>query len=736
MIHSKRFFSLAKGEWPILRVLSVVTTTLLLTILSNAGLRAQTSSKLTSKKRPITVADGLTMRVVRDVPTQFGERSSIAHFSPDGKRFVVLLRKGNLELNTNDFSLLLYQTADVFHSPKPKLLLKMSSSSDRAAIREVRWLADNDTLFFLGEKSGEPSQLYTIKVRTRHLRRMTDHSEAITSYDITSDGRYIAFMADAPRPKTTCAEQGSCGEIVVADQLFYNILAGNYTPPEGQQVFWQALGDSPRRVVVGEKYFTARSTISISPDGRYVVFPAQIRDLPSSWASYQEWVVQQLFVTNFPKGHVSPIRQYLVFDTQYKSLVPLVNAPMLGTEPFLWAKDGRAIFFSSYLPLDVPDAAERKAREQNKYPIEVRLPAREFRRVTKEEFPAKNIQRLPLDVVLEQGLNTPPKLYVSDPASARKELLLDLNPQFGKLTFGAVQTIEWAVHGVNTIGGLYFPPDYVPGKRYPLVIQTHGYNPDAFTMDGTPDEWSSGFAARPLAAKGILVLQAMQYKNQQDYDRSHTEARFGTTIAESAKNFQAVGYEEAIDYLDSQGLIDRDRVGIIGFSRTACFVGYTLTHSKYRFAAASLVDGISCGYFEEIALPDGAFDNNNLNGGAAPFGEGLKLWIKNSPGFNLDHVQTPVRLVALGNDSVLSAWEWYAGLTLQKKPVDFILIPGAFHIGVKMSQRMLTQQGLVDWFGFWLRGEEDPDPAKRDQYTRWRALREQPAAVAVSSVVN
>jgi dipeptidyl aminopeptidase/acylaminoacyl peptidase len=234
----------------------------------------------------------------------------------------------------------------------------------------------------------------------------------------------------------------------------------------------------------------------------------------------------------------------------------------------------------------------------------------------------------------------------------------------------------------------------------------------------------------------MLALQVFEFKNQEDHERVSRDRRLGATPQESFRNFHMLAYEGVIDYLDGLGLIDRDRIGIIGFSRTACFVGYTLTHSKYRFAAASLVDGISCGYFEEIALPNGAYDDNNLNGGAAPFGEGLKIWIKNSPGFNLDHVQTPVRLVALGNVSVLSAWEWYAGLTLQKKPVDFILIPGAIHIGVKMSQRILTQQGVVDWFGFWLQGKENPDPAKRDQYTRWRALREQSVIVSVPSVVN
>src|SRR5260370_712615 len=125
-----------------------------------------------------------------------------------------------------------------------------------------------------------------------------------------------------------------------------------------------------------------------------------------------------------------------------------------------------------------------------------------------------------------------------------------------------------------------------------------------------------------------------------------------------------------------------------------------------------------------MTFPNGAWDFNALNGGAAPFGEGLKVWMKNSPGFNLDKVETPVRLVALGGSSALGAlWEWYAGLSLQKKPVDFVVIPDAAHIYGKPSECMLKQQGVVDWFRFWLKGEEDPDPAKVEQYARWRELR-------------
>jgi hypothetical protein len=35
---------------------------------------------------------------------------------------------------------------------------------------------------------------------------------------------------------------------------------------------------------------------------------------------------------------------------------------------------------------------------------------------------------------------------------------------------------------------------------------------------------------------------------------------------------------------------------------------------------------------------------------------------------------------------------------------------------------MLSQHGNVNWFCSWLSGEEDPNPAKAEQYKRWRKL--------------
>jgi len=89
----------------------------------------------------------------------------------------------------------------------------------------------------------------------------------------------------------------------------------------------------------------------------------------------------------------------------------------------------------------------------------------------------------------------------------------------------------------------------------------------------------------------------------------------------------------------------------------------------------------------------------------------------------MDKIKTPLRFQALNPQSLLGEWDWYTGLNRLGKPFELIYIPEGVHILEKPWERMTSQQGDVDWFCFWLKGEEDPDPAKAEQYERWRELR-------------
>lgn len=125
------------------------------------------------------------------------------------------------------------------------------------------------------------------------------------------------------------------------------------------------------------------------------------------------------------------------------------------------------------------------------------------------------------------------------------------------------------------------------------------------------------------------------------------------------------GYEGAVDALDGRAVIDRSRVAIQGWSRTGPYVGYMLTHSKYKFRAAALTDTSDFGwwYYVSQSGQSGASEY-----GVPPFGEGLATWAELAPSFNLDRVQTPMFMWEAG--SPVGQWDWYAVLNHLKSPLS------------------------------------------------------------------
>jgi len=292
-------------------------------------------------------------------------------------------------------------------------------------------------------------------------------------------------------------------------------------------------------------------------------------------------------------------------------------------------------------------------------------------------------------------------------------VIFDPNPQFASLTFGEVKEIEWKTTGGHTArGGLYLPIHYVSGKRYPLVIQTHGWSKGKFWMDGPS---TAGYAAQELAGRGFLIAQIEGPTGVTGWQSTPQEGPLLMSLVEGL-----------IDDLDRKGLVDRNRVGILGWSRSAYLTRYTLAFSHYSFRAAVLADGYDDGYFHYLARLNlgkaEAAEYERMVGGA-PFAEGLKTWLHNSTAFNLDAVRTPVRILGFSPSSLLANWEWFAGLNHLGKPVEFTWIPGAGHVPTLPADRLLAQDGDVDWFDFWLNGKEDPIPMKRAQYLRWEELK-------------
>jgi len=713
-------------------------------------------------KRPVTVEDFIGMTRLGDPLYNDGAPSKglVAKFSPDEKRFVVVLRKGNLETNTNEYSLILFQTDEVFRSPSPRVLLSMASSSNRPAIQNVVWLDDNDTILFLAEHPGETTQLYSFKCSSKELKKLTNHSTNLTSFVAAANGGEIVF--DAENPELPFVNEGTARKgIIVTNELLNDLMAGKHggADYDDHTLFAKQAGSEAETRITTEGRVGSYNEMSLSPDGLHLVLQTEATHVPDAWTDYDEQFLKAFRHPTSVPGARTSIFQYELVDIPTGTGRLLLDAPipLLGSE-VAWSPDGGSVIVSDmYLPLNIDDAAERALRKTHTFLVEVRMASRRLVKISDEDLrllywdaktnyvvcdigrmdslTGKTTERayfrksddtwsrsgiaqahtgaatsLP-DIVLDENMNQPPRIFAIDLGTGRRSLLMDLNPQFQGLALATVEEVACKTSRHNEVKlGLYWPVDYVAGKKYPLVIQTHGWNPDRFWIDGP---WTTAFAAQALAGKGFFVLQISDF----DLHLLDTPKEVPAAMAV---------YDSAIDLLDRRGLIDRDRIGITGFSRTYLYVTYTLTHSKHHFAAADIADGVDYGYFQymELANSDptvtGEFDRLN---GASPFGKGLLKWLKASPAFLMDRIETPLRIQALYPGSLLLDWHWFSGLTRLSKPVEMIYMPEGTHTLEKPWDRMISQQGNVDWFCFWLKGEEDSDPSKAEQYQRWHNLR-------------
>ncbi len=701
--------------------------------------------------------------------------------SPDGSRVAVVVQRGDLTHNVVDYTLLVFRTAALLHTPCPDTVLTFASSSNEPGIAELTWLSDNVTLAFRGERAGEIGQVYTVNVRTRQLRRLTNSATPVTSFGIAAGGDPILYTAEMTPDTTDYPMRRRRGFVVTPTQFVGELVAGHWAsrwfyPPK--RIFVQHAGRAavplpdpgPEYAGCSVPDVSLDQPLSIAPTGATALVYCAPRATPDLWQQYTDRRLRDRLLGwgarfQFPRP--------MVLDLQRNRIMPLLDAPVWYATSIAWAPDGRSVVLANtFLPLDVADSTERAARAAGPAvaEIDVRTHAiriiahRDSLRVVRWDAPSNTVElavgtdgvapseaqrmfyrKTPSGwgaaaardslassansprLVIDEGLNHPPQLVVASPDTTHRVVVFDPNPGLlTRLRLAEEAIIHWRSRaGKAWSGGLYYPPGFVPGRRYPLVIQTHDFDSTRFAPEGAS---STGYAAQPLAAHGVFVLQIGTDGMRGD----------GTTPREGPSAM--AGFESAVDYLDSLGLIDRTRVGLHGWSRTSYHVKYTLIHSRYPFAAATVADGVDFSYIQYLLLEPTwvgvradrrhGTEAELINDGP-PFGRTLDVWRERAPGFTLDQVRTPLRITALRPPALLEEWEFYAGLVLQHKPVEMLYLPDGAHSLVKPQERLTSEQGAVDWFCFWLKGEEDPDPVKREQYTRWhelRRLQDQPQA--------
>jgi dipeptidyl aminopeptidase/acylaminoacyl peptidase len=656
--------------------------------------------------------------------------------------------------------------------PSPIWELSRSTYENGPIITCIQWLSDAGHVAFLAKTVLGANQLMLADVKRKTIDVLTPRHQDVSAYDIRDRSRFVYAVSSAQSESQVDIAHGA-GIVGTGQDLFslMSEVVKNHTLTQ----LWVFEKGRRFRVEVKGLYATKLKSLKISPDGRSLVVALALKTVPEEWKdSYPPPTAGSAYrirpgIQNLDSWDgYDYVSEYATVDVTSGKITPILDAP-IGLQAGWWAAheftdwsaDSTVLLSNTFLPptsykqgrdpqrpcVAVVELTNKRARcleylpkegERDFYYIDsARFTGGSGRVVIRHEDPAtfaistisfirndsgewsrESISSLapeksmPFHIGVKQSFKDPPVLVVNDDADKISRVILDPNPQLRETKLANASLFTWRdASGHEWTGGLYKPPDYVEEKRYPLVIQTHGFTAQEFRPFGT---FPTAGAAQELAASEIVVLQT-------------PDCPMTITAEEGACN---VGqYESAIRQLVDDGIVDTAHIGIIGFSRTCYYVLLALTTSQWRFQAASITDGVSQGYLQYLITAD---YNSSVEReadaiiGEPPFGNGLVTWLRNSPTFNLDKVTAPLQVVAIGRlPSVLSMWEPYAALRLLKKPVDLVVIPHGTHVLTSPADRLVSQGGTVDWFRFWLQGYEDPSPAKSKQYARWRELRKQ-----------
>jgi hypothetical protein len=648
------------------------------------------------------------------------------------------------------------------------------------------WI-DNERIALFWDDQNAVRQIITIHALTGKVAYLTHNRTDVRSFGLSRDGS-VVYAADVAHSRETSRQLVRDGFVVKNAEVF-GLLNGDV---DGYGFYDWAYNNErfvasgshakPRRISVtggGINRIFSRVDTKFSPDGKFAIVDGTPSIVPAEWKEY---------TNDYFRGHMLPqfeqdpdggggrmIEQLFIVNIAEATARPLLAAPLappgLPRTSITWSPDSRSVLVTpTFLPLPTSNPAGLSARaiaeidiatgNIHSLPLDTVLVARidsvewlsrdtitllfkdgaanTYARagdnwlLHADNTPprlAKRFRSTPqVRVELRQALNTPPALYAVEIATNRARLIRELNPKLrSDVDLGHVEYVSWKdPDGRDWTGRLYYPVGYVTGKRYPLVVQPYGYAAhDEFSIYGMgklQPALGPGYAlylAQPLAGRGVAVLQIEELSMP------------GVSYTWREAPAQMAAYEAAIEMLVQQGIVDRTRVGIMGFSSLGWTIQYIVSQSDFPYAAAIAADCKDGSLLQSAMMSWRANYGSDLNG-TSPFGPGMKEWLERSPALSAERVRTPIQFqthtASPSFGIVLWMWEMFSRLRALKSPTEHYVLPDIHHgtHGLQNPTQILGAQGrALDWWLFWLKDEEDGNAHKAAQYAAWRQLKAQ-----------
>ena len=658
-------------------------------------------------KHPLTLPEIVQLREIDDV-----------RISPDGKSVVFFVKHASVEKNDTRTALFRVSTGG---GPPVKLLERKSLSS-------LRWTPDGRFVTFLsGDEKG--TQVWRIAGGGGGPEPVTRHAESVGGYDLSPDGKRIAFTTSASPADEEKSKLDAAG-IVYDDEVMNlrDVSLKNWIRKPSELWVADLAAKTESKLWESERPI---SDARWSPDGRRL---AVVYTVPATRE-------EPLIAFNSAIGVVS---------IDERVLRPLPGSGAARFSP-AWSPDGRSLAFRSaegtggaILVQRVGEGASRNVTSG--FPVSSAGPvwwSQDGSRLLFEKSDRSNVGLYSVPAAggapmkLSGGTDhlqdfslsgdqrvagckrenptTPAEVAVLTLPDGSPRTLTGLNPEYRNVELGEVRELTWKnKHGYETNGYLIHPLGYVPGRRYPFLLILYGFS-DTFISQA---QWISSFPAQVFSAKGFAVL-LMNYPR---YDKKWSYGDFKEATMQEAYSPLA-SIEKAVEVVTEMGIADPKRRGIMGWSYGSFLTDFTITHAPDLFQAASSGEGglYDDGLYWVFGSKPYREYQIGIFGGP-PYGETYERYREISPALNAARVRAPLLKEYESNNPVFGL-QLYSALRTLGTPVELVLYPDEGHIFSQPKHRISSMQRNLDWMSYWLLGQEDPAPGKRDQYARWKRLR-------------
>jgi dipeptidyl aminopeptidase/acylaminoacyl peptidase len=599
--------------------------------------------------------------------------------SPDGKQIVFLATRPDYAKNDDDSQVILIDIASG---------VQRALTSSRPGVRSPEWAPDGNAIAYIAPDSStdeQNDQIYLLSLRGGEPRRLTNVPNGVDVFAWRPDGSGIGFTTEDTPPNQAAIDAGH-DYFEVGDDPYLTTEA----PMPLHLWLVSAKGGAPERITSGS-WSLATPDISVplswSPDGREIaltrvptphtgdgdrstiivvdIATKQVRKLTSHdrFEDYSQFS---------PDG--SKIAYWYALDDNDMHENNVFVAPAAGGDGqnvmthldrdvngAFWMPDGKALLIGA------PDGTRTSLWIQ---PLDGPP-----RKLDLGDVDPSNDDNIDATVGKDGAIafsgyepTRPTELYYMSSADATPRRLTDFNHNIAALDYGRNQGITWTgPGGFQEDGVLTYPPGYVEGKKYPLVLRIHG-GPN----EGSNTDFYDYI--RLVSAHGYLVFQP-NYRGSDNLGDAYMYATWNDGGDGPGKDIMA-----GLAAVEKLGIVDTSRIAVGGWSNGGYMTAWLIGH--YQVWTAAVLGAAYTDCLEDYDLSDSNVSDIWYWRGSPWVDDNMPACREQSAITYWKNIKTPTLIFSNTGDvrvPITQSYAMYHALKDNHVPVRFIAWPESGH---------------------------------------------------------